>query len=129
TPSAQSAANETSDIPIVITAVTDPVGAGLVDSFEEPGGNVTGTSDTHPDAIPNTMEKIQQFFPDAEDVGVIYNSGEQNSVKNVERAGEKMEELGLNMVDETVSNDSEVKQAAKSFVGRVDAMYIPKDNT
>src|SRR5699024_9450011 len=94
TPSAQAAANATQDIPILITAVTDPVGAELIDSFEDPGGNVSGTSDTHPDAIPNTMETIHEFFPEAKNVGVIYNSGEQNSVKNVERAGKKMEKVG-----------------------------------
>src|SRR3954451_742888 len=84
TSSAQSVAQATKDIPILFTAITDPVGASLVESLEQPGGNVTGTSDTHPDAIKNTINSIKEFFPDTKKVGVIYNSGESNAVVNVE---------------------------------------------
>lgn len=129
TPSAQAAAQVTKDIPIVFTAVTDPLGAKLVQSLEKPGGNVTGVSDTHPDAIRKTMETIKQFFPDAKKVGIPYNSGEQNSVVNVENAKKVLAEIGLEAVEATVSNSSEVKQAVESFVGRVDVLYVPKDNT
>lgn len=129
TPSAQAIAQATSDIPIVFTAVTDPLGAKLVQSLEKPGGNVTGVSDTHPDAIKKTMEVIKEFFPEAVNVGIIYNNGEQNAVVNVENAKQAMEPLGLKPVEVTVANSSEVKQAADSLVGRVDVIYIPKDNT
>ncbi|MBO8164181.1 MAG: ABC transporter substrate-binding protein [Brevibacillus sp.] len=129
TPSAQAMAKASKEVPIVFTAVTDPLGAKLVDSLEKPGGNVTGVSDTHPEAIKKTMEAIKEFFPDAKNVGVIYNNGEQNSVVNVENAKKEMDALGLQAVEVTVANSSEVKQAAESLIGRVDVIYIPKDNT
>ncbi|WP_102272786.1 ABC transporter substrate-binding protein [Cytobacillus massiliigabonensis] len=129
TASAQAVVQSTKEIPILFTAITDPVGAELVESFEKPGGNVTGTSDTHPDAIKNTMNAIKRFFPDAKKVGMIYNSGEPNSVVNVENAKRALKELGLEAVETTISASSEVKQAAESLVGRVDVFYIPKDNT
>ncbi|MBO8170464.1 MAG: ABC transporter substrate-binding protein [Bacillaceae bacterium] len=129
TPSAQAIVNETDEIPILFTAITDPLGAKLVSDLEKPGGNVTGTSDTHPDAIKNTMESIAKLFPDAKNVGIIYNDGEQNSVVNVENAKKHLDELGLTPVEATVSNSSEVKQAADSLVGRADVIYVPKDNT
>lgn len=129
TASAQAVVQSTKDIPILFTAITDPVGAELVKSFEKPGGNVTGTSDTHPDAIKNTMNAIKRFFPDAKKVGMIYNSGEPNSVVNVENAKKALKGLGLEAVETTVSASSEVKQAAESLVGRADVFYIPKDNT
>jgi putative ABC transport system substrate-binding protein len=129
TASAQAVVQSTKEIPILFTAITDPVGAELVESFEKPGGNVTGTSDTHPDAIKNTMNAIKKFFPDAKKVGMIYNSGEPNSVVNVENAKKALKELGLEAVETTISASSEVKQAAESLVGRADVFYIPKDNT
>jgi putative tryptophan/tyrosine transport system substrate-binding protein len=129
TPSAQAAVQATKDIPILFTAITDPVGAELVKSLEEPGGNATGTSDTHPDAIKKTIEAIKMFIPNAKKVGIIYNNGEPNSVVNVKKAKEALEAAGLEAVETTISASSEVKQAAESMVGRVDVLYIPKDNT
>ncbi|GAB7388942.1 ABC transporter substrate-binding protein [Bacillaceae bacterium] len=129
TPSAQAVAKQTKEIPLLFTAVTDPLGAKLVESIEKPGGNVTGTSDTHPDAIRNTVQTIKEFFPEAKAVGLIYNSGEQNSVADVENAKKAIQEAGLQAVEVTVSNSSEVKQAADSLVGRTDVLYVLKDNT
>ncbi|MEH7121944.1 ABC transporter substrate-binding protein [Bacillus sp. JJ1773] len=129
TASAQAVVQSTNEIPILFTAITDPVGAKLVESFENPGGNVSGTSDTHPDAIKNTINAIKKFIPDAKKVGIIYNSGEPNSVVNVENAKKVIAEIGLEAVETSVSTSSEVKQAAESLVGRADVFYIPKDNT
>ncbi|MCM3125802.1 ABC transporter substrate-binding protein [Mesobacillus sp. AQ2] len=129
TPSAQAAVQATKEIPILFTAITDPVGAELVQSMEKPGGNATGTSDTHPDAIKNTIAAIKKFVPGAKKVGIIYNNGEPNSVVNVKNAKEALEAEGLEAVESTISTSSEVKQAAESMVGRVDVLYIPKDNT
>ncbi|QNG59239.1 ABC transporter substrate-binding protein [Bacillus sp. PAMC26568] len=128
TPSAQSALNATKDIPIVFTSVTDPIGAKLVKSFEEPGGNITGTTDTHPDAIPSTIKFIDENL-DCKKVGMIYNSGEQNSVAQIELVKKAMKDTDLEIVEASVSTSAEVKQAAESLVGKVDSFYIITDNT
>ncbi|MBO8157020.1 MAG: ABC transporter substrate-binding protein [Bacillaceae bacterium] len=128
TPSAQSVLSETDTIPIVFTSVTDPVGAGLIESFDKPGPNITGTSDTHPEAIPTTINfMVDEIKPNS--VGVIYNSGEQNSRVQVEVVKNTLDERGVELVEVSVSTSAEVKQAADSLVGRVDAIYIPTDNT
>ncbi|KAA0567086.1 ABC transporter substrate-binding protein [Rossellomorea aquimaris] len=128
TPSAQHALNATKEIPIVFTSVTDPVGAELVKSFEEPGENITGTTDTHPEAISKTISFITDEMK-AKNIGVIYNSGEQNSVVQAEEVKKLVEEKGSKVVEASVSTSADVKQAAESLVGRVDAIYIPTDNT
>jgi putative ABC transport system substrate-binding protein len=128
TPSAQSALQATKDIPIIFTSVTDPVGAELVESFDKPGENITGTSDTHPDAIASTIN----FMVDElgiKSIGILYNAGEQNSIVQVNSVKELAEEKGASVVEASVSTSAEVKQAAESLIGRVDAMYIPTDNT
>ncbi|WP_028785133.1 ABC transporter substrate-binding protein [Thalassobacillus devorans] len=128
TPSAQSALNATKDIPIIFTSVTDPVGANLVASFDEPGENITGTSDTHPDAIPQTINFIvDELKP--ESIGVIYNSGEQNSTVQVDVIKDVLKDTNVELVEASISTSAEVKQAAESLVGRADAIYIPTDNT
>ena len=83
TGSAQAALSATQDIPIVFTSVTDAVGAELVESMEKPGGNVTGTIDSHPDAIANTMKFLKEELG-ATKVGMVFNSGEQNSRSQVD---------------------------------------------
>lgn len=128
TPSAQAALNATKDIPIVFTSVTDPVGAQLVQSMEKPGGNVTGTTDTHPDAIPKTVQFIDKYI-NGNRVGMIYNSGEQNSVAQVETVKKAMKGTDLKIVPVSVSTSAEVKQAAESLVGKADCIYIITDNT
>lgn len=127
TPTAQAAAQAIRDIPILITAVTDPVAAELVDSIERPGGNVTGTSDLTP--VRSQLELLKALVPSAGRVGVIYNAGEVNSVVQVELARDAAADLGLQIVEATAVNSSEVLQAAQSLVGRVDAIYVPTDNT
>ena len=128
TPSALSALNATSDIPIIFTSVTDPVGAELVKSVDEPGENITGTIDNHPDAIPNTVKFMDEEM-DGDSVGVVYNAGEQNSVAQINLVKEAMESTDLSLVEATVSNSSEVKQAAESLIGKADMIYIITDNT
>lgn len=128
TPSALGALNATKDIPIVFTSVTDAVGGGLVDSMEAPGGNITGTLDNHPDAIPNTVEFIDKYF-DIDTIGVVYNSGEANSVSQIETVKEVIEGTGLKLAEATVSTSAEVKQATESLVGKADVLYIITDNT
>ncbi|WP_413309577.1 ABC transporter substrate-binding protein [Bacillus sp. 1P10SD] len=128
TPSATAALNATKEIPIIFTSVTDPVGAGLVEAFDKPGKNITGTTDNHPDATKKTINFITEEVK-AKKVGVIYNSGEQNSVVQVKEVKKLAEAKGAKLVEVSVSTTAEVKQAAESLVGRVDAIYIPTDNT
>lgn len=127
TPSAQAAANVTDTIPILITAVTDPVAAGLVDSIEVPGGNITGTSDLTP--VGKQLELIRRIKPDVRRIGVVYNAGEINSVVQVDLAKRIAADMGIRIIDAPVQNSSGVFQAAQSLVGRVDALYVPTDNT
>ncbi len=124
TPSAQTVAQAISDIPVLFTAVTDPVSAKLVDSLEAPGANVTGTSDANP--VLEQLKLLTELDPEAKRVGVVYSSGEVNSQVQVEWAKEAAAELGLEIVESTVSNSSEVQQAANSL--DVDAFYVPTDN-
>jgi len=127
TPTAQAAAHIVKDIPILITAVTDPVAADLVQSIERPGTNVTGTSDLTP--VREQLELLKEIVPQARRVGVVYNAGEVNSVVQVELARQAAASLGFTLVEATAANSSEVLQAAQSLQGRVDAIYVPTDNT
>lgn len=128
TPVAQSALNATTEIPILFTSVTDPVGAGLIDSFEAPGGNVTGTSDMYPDAIPTTVDFIINDFG-AKSIGTIYNTGEQNSNVQVDEIKKALEGKDVELVERSVATTADVKQAAESLIGQVDVIYIITDNT
>ena len=125
TPTAQAAAQTIIDIPVLFTAVTEPKEAGLVESWEKPGSNITGTSDLNP--VKEQLELIQEILPDAQSVGIIYSSGEVNSDVQVELAKEAANDLGLTIKEATVTNSSEVAQATESL-GDVDAIYIPTDN-
>ena len=127
TPTAQAVANLIKDKPILITAVTDPVAAGLVESAERPGSNVTGTNDLQP--LAEQFALAQQLVPGAKRVGIIYNAGEANSVTQVQMAKAIADQLGLEVVEATVDTSAGVLQAAQSFIGRVDFIYVPTDNT
>lgn len=128
TPSAQAVAGETKDIPVVFTSVTDAVGADLIESMENPGGNITGTIDLHPDAIPNTLKFLKEELG-AKNIGMVFNAGEQNSRAQVDSVKELLEEMDMKVVEASVSTSAEVKQATESLVGLVDAFYIITDNT
>jgi len=125
TPTAQATAQAITDVPILVTAVTEPQEAGLVDSWDAPGGNVTGTSDLNP--VAEQLQLLTEIAPDAETVGIVHSSGEVNSEIQVELAREAAEDLGLTIEVATVTNSGEVQQAADSL--DVDAFYVPTDNT
>ncbi len=133
TPSAQACYNALNKAPkslkrpFVFTAITDPVAAGLVKDLNHPGGNVTGVSDLLP--VKKHLEMIVEFKPETKKIGVLYNAGEANSKATVESLKKLGKEMGLKIVDATASKTAEVYQAAKSLVGRVDAVFIPTDNT
>lgn len=117
------------EIPVVFTSVSDPVGPDIVQSMDEPGGVATGTTDLHPEAIPNTITFIAEQMDDVENVGFVYNAGEENSVAQIKKAEEAMEGTGLKAVKKSVSTSAEVKQASEAIVGQADVFYIITDNT
>ncbi|MEN3187293.1 MAG: ABC transporter substrate-binding protein [Atribacterota bacterium] len=127
TPTSQAAANATKEIPVVFSAVTDPVAAGLVKDLEKPGGNVTGISDMTP--VDRQIYLIKFLFPKAKRVGTLYNSGEVNSVVTNELAKEACQENDLELLEATVTSTADVAMAAQSLVGKVDAIYVSTDNT
>ena len=127
TPAAQAVAGLTKDIPVVISAVTDPAESGLVADNNAPGGNVTGVSDLTP--IKEQIDLLKQLIPDAQTIGVLYCSAESNSAIQAEMTREACEALGMEAIDYTVSNTNEIQTVVESMVGKVDAIYAPTDNT
>ncbi|MGV1005609.1 MAG: ABC transporter substrate-binding protein [Candidatus Nanopelagicales bacterium] len=127
TPTAQAMVKADTQTPIVFSAVTDPVGAGLVTNAEAPDANVTGVSDMLP--MEPQFELIKQIVPEIKALGVLYNAGESNSVYLIEKQKEAAKAAGIEVVEATASNSSEVKAAADSLVGRVQAISVLTDNT
>jgi putative ABC transport system substrate-binding protein len=127
TPSAQAAASATKDIPIVFTAVTDPVGAGLVTDLARPGGNVTGLSDLSP--LAQHLDLILEISPQVKTLGIPYNPGEANAVTLLRLMTGYANERGIQVVEATASKSADVVAAARSLAGQVDAIYVPTDNT
>lgn len=127
TPTALAAANTTKRIPIIISAITDPVGAKLVKSLENPGTNVTGTTDLSP--VAEQLQLLSKMGYSPKSIGIIYNSGEANSVTLVQLAKDAAKKMNIEIVEATVTNSSAVLLAAKSLIGKVDSIYIPTDNT
>lgn len=126
TNAAQACANATSEIPILITAVTDPEATGLVESNEAPGGNVSGTSDLTP--VAEQMKLLKRILPEAKKVVILYCSSEVNSQIQAEMAVKEAENLGLEAVHATVSASTEIQQVIESLIDKVDAIYAPTDN-
>lgn len=127
TPAAQSVANAVTNIPVYFSAVTDPVSAGLVESLEAPGKNITGTIDAGP--IKEQVDLLLSIAPDAEKIGIIYNSGETNSKGEAEKATEYLEELGKEVITGTVTSTNDISQVMGNLVKEVDAIFTVTDNT
>lgn len=127
TQAAQASLAETTDIPIVFAAITDPVGAGLVESLDAPGGNVTGTSDEISAA--DIMDLAQQITPGFKTIGALYNIGEDNSESVISDLKEYAAANGFEVVESTVTNTSEVQQAAQYLADKADVVFSPIDNT
>lgn len=127
TPSAQAIANATETIPIVGTAITSFEAAGLVESNDAPGFNVTGTSDMNP--VAEQIDLMLEFMPEIQTIGILYSSAEPNSVVQAGMAREAAEALGLSVESGTVAATADIQQVATSVANRVDAIYIPTDNT
>ena len=127
TPSAQAVVSATRDIPIVFTAVSDPVGAQLVKDMAKPGGNVTGLSDMSP--VVEHIKLIKEVMPNIKKLGYLYNSGETNSVSLLAALKEAAAAENIEIVESAATKSAEVQGAARALVGRADAMYVPTDNT
>jgi putative ABC transport system substrate-binding protein len=126
TTAAQACAANTDDIPILVTAVTDPANAGLVQSNEAPGTNVSGTSDMTP--IAEQISLLVQLLPEAKRVGVLYCSAEDNSIVQAAIAETEIKAAGLEYIQATVSNTNEIMSVTESLVGKVDVIYTFTDN-
>ncbi|NOU98130.1 sugar ABC transporter substrate-binding protein [Paenibacillus sp. LMG 31456] len=129
TPSAQAVVQQVKKAPVLFAAVTDPVAAKIVTNMDKPGGNISGASDTNPEAITKLMDFVASNFPKVKTVGLVINEGESNAVVMGKKAEEALSKHGIKLIKAPVTNTSEVKQAAQSLVGRVDALYITLDNT
>ncbi|MDX3927552.1 MAG: ABC transporter substrate-binding protein [Shinella sp.] len=127
TPSAQAVVSSTRDIPVVFTAVSDPLAAQLVKDMEKPGGNVTGLSDMSP--VGEHLALIKEILPEAKSIGYLYNSGEANSVALLAVLKAEAEKAGLTVIESAATKSAEVQGAARALVGRADAIYVPTDNT
>ena len=126
TGAAQTVAGKTSDIPVLITAVTDPVDAGVVNSMENPGTNVSGTSDASP--MKEQLELLLTLKEDIKTVGLLYTSSEDNSVLQIAQSKAILDDMKVAYVEQTVTNSNDVQQAVQSLVNKCDAIYIPTDN-
>ena len=120
TPAAQGLAAATKDIPVIMGAISDPVGAKLVKNLKHPEGNVTGTSNQVP--IKQTVELVKSLTPNAKTIGILYASSEDNSKSQVEKDG-------LNVVEYAVPSTNEINTTMSVMTGKVDAIWTPQDNT
>ncbi|HMG51260.1 MAG TPA: ABC transporter substrate-binding protein, partial [Inquilinus sp.] len=127
TPSAQAVVAATQDIPVVFTAVTDPLGAQLIKNLEHPGGNVTGISDLSP--LADHLNLIKEIVPGVKKIGVPYNPGEANSAALLAALQKMAPEWKVEIVEAPASKSADVQAAAQSLVGKVDVIYVPTDNT
>src|SRR5690554_503704 len=126
TPSAQALVAGTRRIPIVFTAVTDPVGAQLVKSWEATGSNVTGVSDVL--ELERQIELIREILPQARKVGMVYNPGEANSVAVVNALKQLLPQYDMQLLESAAPRTVDVGSAARSLVGKVDVIYTNTDN-
>lgn len=126
TPTAQAAYNATKDIPILITAVTDPVAAGLAKALEKSETNVTGTSDNVP--IETQFELLKKLVPNAKKIGILYNTSESNSEIQVNSAKAAAPGFGLEVLPVGITNINDIQQSLSSLFGKMDVLYVPTDN-
>ena len=127
TPTAQALVSATRTIPVVFTAVTDPVGAKLVSSMEQPGKNVTGLSDLSP--VAQHVELIKEILPNAKSIGVVFNPSEANAVALVDLLKQSAEAQGLKVVEATALKSADVQSATQAIAEKSDVIYAATDNT
>ena len=126
TPAAQTIVNMDSGIPVFFISVSNPVGAGIITDMEKPDKNATGTSNAIP--VSEMFKLSDKLTPGCKTYGLIYNTGEVNSVTTIKNAKAYMDQNGLSYKEAVVTASSEVQQAAQSLAGDVDAFFIPNDS-
>lgn len=126
TPAAQAAYNSTKEIPILMTAVTDPVKSGLVKSMNKPDTNVTGTSDALP--LDKQFELIKKIVPNCKKIGILYNTSEANSELQVKAAKEEAAKMNLEVIATGVTSSNDMPQGLNDLLSKVDVLYTPTDN-
>ena len=127
TPSALCVKEKTKDIPVLFSAVTDAVASELIESNEVPGGNISGTSDMNP--VSEQIDMIKEVLPEAKTVAVFYCSSESNSKAQFELAKAQIEKDGMECLEKTISTIEDAQSVIEPLKGKVDAIYIPTDNT
>lgn len=127
TPSVQGLANATSDIPVIMGAVSDPVGAKLIKNVKKPEGNVTGVSDKFP--VDKEVELIKALTPDVKKIGILYSSSEDNSKSQVAAFKKVAAEKGYDVSEYAVSSTNDITTTVNVALSKVDAIYVPVDNT
>ncbi len=127
TPTAQALVAATKSIPIVFTAVTDPVGAKLVKKMEQPGKNVTGLSDLSP--VEQHVELIKELMPNVKSIGVVYNPGEANAVSLMELLKVAAKKNGVQLVEAPALKSADVQSATQTIAAKSDIIYALIDNT
>ena len=126
TPASQAMVAMESDVPIVFISVSNPIGAGLLTTMEQPDKNATGTSNAI--TIEDIFALSDDLTPGMQTYGLLYCTNEVNSVTTIENAKNYLDEKGLQYVEQIVTNSSEVQQAAQALVGNVDAIFVPNDS-
>ena len=127
TPAAQALANATTEIPIVLGAITDPVGAKIVANNKRPGGNITGVSDQAP--LGAQLELMQQIMPKMKTLGIIYTSSDDSATTQAKMMESLAKKTGLTVKKFSVSSTNDITQVAAQMVQVVDAVFVPTDNT
>lgn len=127
TPTAMTAAKYSDDIPVVFSAVSDPIGAGLLDDLKKPNNNITGTSDEI--QVDQILDLALKIDPDMKTLGFIYNTSEANSVSNLKKAKAYCEKHGITLKEGSGANITEISSAVSVLTEECDAIFAPNDNT
>ncbi|MCK8624403.1 tryptophan ABC transporter substrate-binding protein [Apilactobacillus xinyiensis] len=127
TPAAQSLANTIKNAPIVLGAITDPQKAGLVDSNQHPGRNVTGVSDLLP--LQPNLDLIKASVPHLKNLGIIYTSSDNSSTTQYQMFKKLCKQNHINLKAYTIANSNDLNQVSQQMLQKVDAVFVPVDNT
>ncbi|GHP14506.1 ABC transporter substrate-binding protein [Lentilactobacillus fungorum] len=127
TPSAQALANTINKKPVILGAITDPKGAGLVKNNQKPGGNITGVSDQAP--LKEQLGLIKQIMPKLKTLGIIYTSSDDSAVAQYKKFAKLCQQERIPLKAYSIANTNDLTQVAEQAVRSVDAIYVPTDNT